>query len=53
MSDAEQQARSQVESIVEMIAALRNAETESDEEAAETTDRKPPFPSYLDAARPE
>jgi hypothetical protein len=37
MNDAERQARSQVESIVEMIDALRNAESDSELEAAQTT----------------
>jgi hypothetical protein len=37
MNDAEQQAKSQVESIVEMIDALREAESDSEREAAQTT----------------
>src|SRR6266550_2746661 len=36
MNDAEQQARWQVDSIVEMIDALREAESDSDREAAQT-----------------
>jgi hypothetical protein len=36
MNDAEQQAKSQVESIVEMIDALRKAESDSEREAAQT-----------------
>ena len=36
MSNAEQQARSQVESIVEMLESLRNAQTETEREDAQT-----------------
>jgi hypothetical protein len=43
MSDAEQQAMSQVESIVEMIQALRNAETDNEREAAQTTIHEDPL----------
>jgi hypothetical protein len=43
MSNAEQQARSQVESLVEMVAAVRNAHDDEHREAAETAIHEDPL----------
>jgi hypothetical protein len=43
MSNAEQQARSQVESLAEMVAALRNAPNDEHREAAETAIQEDPL----------
>jgi hypothetical protein len=43
MENAEQQARSQVDSILEMVAALRNAHNDEHREAAETAIQEDPL----------
>ena len=43
MNDAEQQARSQLDSILELVAALRNAANDDEREAAEITIQEDPL----------